>query len=292
VRPLDAEEHAELVQQVVTEAMIQEMSGVPETWGEAGYSLVERNTARPTMEVNGLLSGWTGEGSKTVLPAKAMAKLSCRLVANQDPREIYELVKAFIAEITPTTVHSKLTLISAADPAVLDLHMPEMKAAVRSYERVYGVSPLRARGGGTLAIIADLKNELRPALADDELRRPQRRRARPRTSTIRLTCSTRVLTRAIGVSGRTGAVEVTDSTQRVMPLCIAPLRVTVIGISVGGFEGAGVQNVLMRDRGEPVTPRPVTTSIVRSVQCEKIQARKHRQCCRHEPTVPTSPALR
>ncbi len=160
VRPLDDEERAQLAQQVVTDEMIKEASGVPETWGEPSYSLVERNTARPTMEVNGLLSGWTGEGSKTVLPAKAMAKLSCRLVANQDPYEIYELVKAYIEQITPPAVHSKLTLISGADPAVLDIHMPEMKAAIRAYEQVYGMAPLLARGGGTLPVIADLKKEL------------------------------------------------------------------------------------------------------------------------------------
>ncbi|MEO8397168.1 MAG: M20/M25/M40 family metallo-hydrolase, partial [Chloroflexota bacterium] len=160
VRPLDAEEKAELEKQVVTDEMIKEAAGVSETWGEAGYSLVERNTARPTLEINGLLSGWTGEGAKTVLPAKAMAKISCRLVANQDPLKIYEQVKAYIAQITPSAIQSELKLLNAAYPATTDIHMPEMKAAVRAYEKVWGMSPLLARGGGTLPVIADLKTEL------------------------------------------------------------------------------------------------------------------------------------
>ena len=160
VRPLDAEEQAEIKKQVVTDDMIKEAAGVTETWGEAGYSLVERNTARPTLEINGLLSGWTGEGAKTVLPAKAMAKISCRLVANQDPHKIYELVKAYIAQITPPAIHSEVKLLNAADPATVDIHMPEMKAAKRAYEKVWQMEPLLARGGGTLPVIADLKNEL------------------------------------------------------------------------------------------------------------------------------------
>ena len=160
VRPLDAEEKAELEKQVVTDEMIKEAAGVSETWGEAGYSLVERNTARPTLEINGLLSGWTGEGGKTVLPAKAMAKISCRLVANQNPHKIYELVKAYITQITPSAIHSEVKLLNAADPATVDIHMPEMKAAKRAYKKVWGMEPLLARGGGTLPVIADLKKEL------------------------------------------------------------------------------------------------------------------------------------
>ena len=160
VRPLDTEEKAELVKQVVTDDMIKEAAGVTETWGEAGYSLVERNTARPTLEINGLLSGWTGEGAKTVLPAKAMAKISCRLVANQDPHKIYELVKTYIAQITPPAIYSEVKLLNAADPATVDIHMPEMKAAKRAYEKVWNMEPLLARGGGTLPVIADLKNQL------------------------------------------------------------------------------------------------------------------------------------
>ena len=112
VLPLSDAERTDLAKQDIPESTLKADTGIPAAWGEADYTLRERVSARPTMEVNGLLSGWTGEGAKTVLPAKAMAKLSCRLVANQDPRKIYELVKAYVAQITPPTVHSELKLFN------------------------------------------------------------------------------------------------------------------------------------------------------------------------------------
>ena len=112
------------------------------------------------MEINGLLSGWTGEGAKTVLPAKAMAKISCRLVANQEPHKIYELVRKYIAGITPPSVHSEVTLINIGSPAMVDIHTPAMQAAVRAYERGWGATPIFAREGGSIPVVADLKVEL------------------------------------------------------------------------------------------------------------------------------------
>ncbi len=160
VVPLSDEERAELAKQPITPESLKQQAGVPDVWGEAAYSLRERVSARPTMEVNGLLSGWTGEGAKTVLPAKAMAKLSCRLVGNQDPRKIYELVKQYIAQITPPGVHSDLKLLSLGSPALVDLHTPAMQAAVRAYQRGWGAAPIFAREGGSIPVVADLKTEL------------------------------------------------------------------------------------------------------------------------------------
>jgi acetylornithine deacetylase/succinyl-diaminopimelate desuccinylase-like protein len=160
VVPLSAEERAELAKQDISEATLKEAAGVPASWGEAAYTLRERISARPTLEINGLLSGWTGEGAKTVLPAKAMAKISCRLVVNQDPMKIYELVKAYIASITPPTVRSEVKLHSAGSPALVDLHTPAMQAAVRAYERGWGATPIFAREGGSIPVVADLKVEL------------------------------------------------------------------------------------------------------------------------------------
>ncbi len=157
---LSAEEKASLAQQPITPEKIKEDTGVPEVWGEAGYSLRERVGARPTLEINGLLSGFTGEGAKTVLPAKAMAKISCRLVGNQDPAKIYELVKAYVAQITPPTVHSEVKLISLGSAALVDIHIPAMQAAVRAYERGWGKAPIFAREGGSIPVVADFKNEL------------------------------------------------------------------------------------------------------------------------------------
>ncbi len=160
VLALTPDEREELAKQNIPESSLKQDTGIPAAWGEADFTLRERISARPTMEVNGLLSGWTGEGAKTVLPAKAMAKLSCRLVANQDPNKIYELVKAYIAQITPPTIHSELKLLSIGFPAQADLNTPEMQAAVRAYERGWGAAPIFAREGGSIPVVADLKTEL------------------------------------------------------------------------------------------------------------------------------------
>ncbi len=160
VVPLSDEEHADLAKQDISVETLKANAGVPAAWGEAAYNLRERISARPTMEINGLLSGWTGEGAKTVLPAKAMAKISCRLVANQDPYKIYELVKNYITQITPPTVHSAVRLINAGYPAMVDIHTPAMQAAVRAYERGWGAAPIYAREGGSIPVVADFKTEL------------------------------------------------------------------------------------------------------------------------------------
>ncbi|MGB6422160.1 MAG: M20/M25/M40 family metallo-hydrolase, partial [Anaerolineales bacterium] len=101
VRSLKDEERAELARLPLDEAFYLEQTGAPELFGETGYTAYERVGARPTLEVNGLLSGFTGEGSKTVLPAKAMAKISMRLVPDQNPDEVYEQFKRYLEENAP-----------------------------------------------------------------------------------------------------------------------------------------------------------------------------------------------
>ncbi len=160
VRPLNEADRAEIAKLAYTDEQFLNITGAPGVWGEEGYTADERVVGRPTMEINGLLSGWTGEGAKTVLPAKAMAKISCRLVADQDPHEIYELTKAYIAQITPSTVRSELKLLNMGDPAMIDPNLPEMKAAVRAYERGWGKAPLFSRTGGSIPVVADFKRVL------------------------------------------------------------------------------------------------------------------------------------
>lgn len=160
VLPLSDEERAELQKGASPESFWQDMTGVPQFWGEASYRLHERVGARPTLEVNGMVSGFYGEGSKTVLPAKALAKISCRLVANQDPNRIYEQVRDQIARLTPPTVHSEVRLIAEAYPAMTDINTPAMQAAVTAYEKGWGKRPLLERGGGSLPIMADIQREL------------------------------------------------------------------------------------------------------------------------------------
>ncbi|HEX2906473.1 MAG TPA: dipeptidase [Phototrophicaceae bacterium] len=160
VLSLRDEERAELQKSASPEDFWLKMTGVPQFWGEAAFALHERIGARPTLEVNGFASGFYGEGSKTVLPAKALAKISCRLVANQKPRHIFELVRDYIAFITPPTVRSEVRLIAEADPALTDLQSPAVQAAIRAYEQGWGRPPLFERGGGSLPIMADLQREL------------------------------------------------------------------------------------------------------------------------------------
>lgn len=135
-------------------------TGIPAAWGEEGYTLRERVGTRPTLEINGLLSGWTGEGSKTVLPAKAMAKVSCRLVANQDPQKIYEQVRDFVAEISPAGVRVKVSLLSSGEAASMDINDPAMQAVKRAYERGWGKAPIYLREGGSIPVVADFRKLL------------------------------------------------------------------------------------------------------------------------------------
>lgn len=135
-------------------------TGIPAAWGEEGYTLRERVGTRPTLEINGLLSGWTGEGSKTVLPAKAMAKVSCRLVANQDPQKIYEQVRDFVADISPAGVRVKVSLLSSGEAASMDINDPAMQAVKRAYERGWGKAPIYLREGGSIPVVADFRKLL------------------------------------------------------------------------------------------------------------------------------------
>jgi acetylornithine deacetylase/succinyl-diaminopimelate desuccinylase-like protein len=95
-----------------------------------------------------------------VLPAKALAKISCRLVPNQDPNTIFELVKAQLLKLTPPTIRSEVRLQASAYPAVMDIHSSAMNAALTAFEKGWGKRPIFERGGGTLPIIADFQRQL------------------------------------------------------------------------------------------------------------------------------------
>src|SRR5262249_35560354 len=102
VLPLSEDERASLRQSPYSLEQWQEETGLKNPWGEAGYSIVERSTARPTCEVNGIWGGFQGEGAKTIIPSEGGAKVSMRLVANQDPEEIAALFKAFVTSMIPS----------------------------------------------------------------------------------------------------------------------------------------------------------------------------------------------
>ncbi len=161
VLPLADDERAELAKTALTEAEWRRMTGAPQPWGEPDYHLHERIGARPTLEINGLSGGFAGAGFKTVLPARALAKISCRLVANQDPQRIYERIRDYVASITPPTVRSELRLLQGSGPAWVDRHTPAMQAAIAAYEKGWGARPAFMREGGSIPIVTSFQRELR-----------------------------------------------------------------------------------------------------------------------------------
>lgn len=156
VVPLTAEERAMIARTELSEAQLKQSTGVPAVWGDASYTLRERVSARPTLDINGLWSGWSGPGPKTIIPAKAGARLSARLVANQNPHKIYELLKARIEALAPPTVRVEVRLLTTGEPALIPFDVPAMQAAARAYERGWGATPTFVRGGGSIPIVADI----------------------------------------------------------------------------------------------------------------------------------------
>lgn len=115
---------------------------LPELVGEAGFTTLERRGARPTLDVNGLWGGFIGEGSKTIIPAHAHAKVSCRLVANQDPDRIFELLRAYILEIAPPGVRVDVRNLGGGRPSLTPIDHPATQAAARAIEATFGRAPL------------------------------------------------------------------------------------------------------------------------------------------------------
>jgi acetylornithine deacetylase/succinyl-diaminopimelate desuccinylase-like protein len=134
--------------------------GIPKVFGETGYSTLERTWARPTFEVNGLLSGFTGEGAKTVLPAVAMAKVSMRLVPNQTPDKIAELFEAHLRDVVPKTVELKIARMHGGKPWMTSYDNPYVQAAGRAIERGFGRKPVFTREGGSIPVVSTFQEEL------------------------------------------------------------------------------------------------------------------------------------
>ena len=122
--------------------------------GEAGYTTLERTSIRPTLDVNGIWGGYTGEGAKTVLPSKAYAKISMRLVPNQDPDKITELFTDHFTAIAPPSVQVVVTPHHGGQPAVTPTDTPEYQAAQRAMTKSFGIEPIPVRGGGSIPIVA------------------------------------------------------------------------------------------------------------------------------------------
>jgi acetylornithine deacetylase/succinyl-diaminopimelate desuccinylase-like protein len=134
--------------------------GIDAIAGETGYTTLERTGTRPTLDVNGIWGGYTGEGAKTVLPSKASAKISMRLVPNQRPDEITELFTKHFLSIAPKTVKVKVTAHHGGEPAVTPTDSKAFKAAAEAFEEVWGKTPIPTRDGGSIPIVALFKKEL------------------------------------------------------------------------------------------------------------------------------------
>ena len=134
--------------------------GVEELTGEKGFSIPERTGIRPTFDVCGIWGGYTGEGAKTVLPSKAYAKISCRLVPNQDHNEIAEMFKTYFESIAPKTVKVEVTPLHGGHGYVCPIDIPAYQAAEKAYTDVYGIRPVPVRTGGSIPIISTFEEIL------------------------------------------------------------------------------------------------------------------------------------
>lgn len=148
-------------------------------WGERGYSLYERVTVRPSLTINGLSGGYEGVGGKAIIPSHAQAKLSFRLVPDQDPREIEMLFRRHIARITPPTVKSIVRTNQLAKPAVIDRRHPELSSAAFAYRKAFGRNPVFLRSGGSIPVVSIFRRVLAIptvlmgfALPDDRIHAP------------------------------------------------------------------------------------------------------------------------
>jgi acetylornithine deacetylase/succinyl-diaminopimelate desuccinylase-like protein len=134
--------------------------GVQEVWGEKGYSTYERTGIRPTLEVNGIWGGYTGEGAKTVLPSKAYAKISARLVPNQSTHKITDILINYLKSIAPKSVTVKAELHHGGEPYLTPIDSKGYQAASKAVETTFGKAPIPVRGGGSIPICTILEKEL------------------------------------------------------------------------------------------------------------------------------------
>lgn len=157
---LTAEERAEMGKMPFDQSDYNSLLNIDATRGENGYSTIEQTTIRPTLDVNGIWGGYTGEGSKTVLPSKAYAKISMRLVANQNYENITELFQKHFESIAPKTVKVKVKPFHGGNPYLTDTNTTAYKAAVTSIKETFGIKPIPAYEGGSIPILALFKEIL------------------------------------------------------------------------------------------------------------------------------------
>ncbi|HEU0016192.1 MAG TPA: dipeptidase, partial [Longimicrobium sp.] len=160
VRELTAEQRAAIARLPFEEEGLRKEVGAPRLGGEAGYGPLERIWARPTLDVNGLLSGYTGEGAKTVLPARAMAKVSMRLVPDQDFKDVERRFIDHVKSLAPEGVTVEVEALHGGQPWFAEAKGPVFDAAVRALEKAYGRAPVLIREGGSIPIVQHFQDTL------------------------------------------------------------------------------------------------------------------------------------
>jgi acetylornithine deacetylase/succinyl-diaminopimelate desuccinylase-like protein len=160
VRPLTKTERSAFKKLPWNDKRYSKELGVGQLYGEKGFTTLERLWARPTLECNGIWGGYTGEGAKTVLPSKASAKISMRIVADQDSGKISKLFEKHIRKIAPKTVTVKVQAHHGGEPAITPIDSPGVQAAVAALEKGFGKKPLYQREGGSIPIVVQFKKIL------------------------------------------------------------------------------------------------------------------------------------
>jgi acetylornithine deacetylase/succinyl-diaminopimelate desuccinylase-like protein len=160
VVPLSDLDRSSLAELPFDEEAYREGIGVPALHGEPGFTTLERLGARPTLDVNGIWGGFEGQGPKTIIPAHAHAKISCRLVADQDPDRVFELVSSYISQVAPPSVECSIERLGDGAPSLTPIDHPGTQAAARAIESTFGVAPLYIREGGSVPVCASFERIL------------------------------------------------------------------------------------------------------------------------------------
>jgi acetylornithine deacetylase/succinyl-diaminopimelate desuccinylase-like protein len=183
VEPISESEHDKLSKVPLSDQQfLSDAAHSKAVYGEEGYTTVERTTARPTLEINGIWGGYQGEGAKTIIPATAHAKVSMRLVGNQDPAKVGELFVDFVKQIAPSEVDVDVYTVHAGPAMLVNPDQPELKIAEAALRSAFEKDVVYARSGGSIPPIAMLQSQLgiKPILmdygfADDNMHSPNER---------------------------------------------------------------------------------------------------------------------
>ncbi len=182
VRKITPEESDDLSRIGMDEQFFMDITGVPALGGEVGFPPVERIGARPTLDVNGIYAGYIEKGAKTIIPAYAMAKISTRLVPDQDPEDVHESLKAYLEKHVPDTVRWELDFMSGAPAYITEKQAPGVDLFIKALADTWHVEPLKKREGGSIPVATSMKNILGVdsiitgfGLPDDQIHSPNER---------------------------------------------------------------------------------------------------------------------